>query len=152
MKNSEFIRDKNTTVTASDLAQCCICEQQFVFDQKYGKRRSKELAKNASAGIAVHKYLNAEAQLAYRNVETSQTDKRCFIASALFGVDAPETWQLRDFRDKVLIKKLFGRYLIEFYYQISPPIAAILLRCPRLAAIAKTVFRIVLWLTGGKVN
>jgi len=53
----------------------------------------------------------------------NSTDRRCFVASALFGEDAPETEALRQFRDDVLARTTSGRIFIECYYRVSPPIA-----------------------------
>lgn len=54
------------------------------------------------------------------------TDKRCFIASAIYGLDAPETARLRRFRDEVLLENFAGKWVVALYYQISPPIAKML--------------------------
>lgn len=140
MKTNKFIRHQSrTTVTASDLAQSCVCEQQWVFDLEHGKKRTRDQERSAQAGIAAHAGMNLQAQLAYRGVETSQPDQRCFIASALYGQDAPETQALRAFRDRKLAPFALGRLFMVFYYRSSPPIAAVLHRHPSLAAIARYI-------------
>ena len=49
----------------------------------------------------------------------------CFIATAAFGDPLDQRINiLRRFRDTVLLKSDIGRYLVAFYYKMSPPIAA----------------------------
>lgn len=48
----------------------------------------------------------------------------CFIATAAFGsAMEPHVGILRDFRDKYLVTKVFGRLLVNTYYKLSPPVA-----------------------------
>nr|WP_328798106.1 CFI-box-CTERM domain-containing protein [Marinobacter nauticus] len=48
------------------------------------------------------------------------TDKRCYVASYLYGVEDPRTETLRQFRDNTLQCSPGGRILIAFYYWLSP--------------------------------
>lgn len=54
------------------------------------------------------------------------TSGNCFIATAVYGVDAPETNALRSWRDRQLMPTLLGRTFIATYYRISPSIVPIL--------------------------
>lgn len=52
---------------------------------------------------------------------------KCFIATAAYGnVHAPEVVALRNFRDYYLLKRIWGRFLVDIYYQTSPPVASYL--------------------------
>jgi len=48
----------------------------------------------------------------------------CFIATAAYGTStAKQLDVLREFRDDVLLESTAGSRLVDFYYQLSPPIA-----------------------------
>lgn len=56
--------------------------------------------------------------------EYTNVSEGCYIATAVYGsYDAPEVMVLREFRDGVLKKSVFGRMFIKFYYKFSPSIA-----------------------------
>ncbi|MBI4649194.1 MAG: hypothetical protein HY738_22020 [Bacteroidia bacterium] len=62
--------------------------------------------------------------LPQRNSNHNSHDKRCFIASAVYGTDnCVELDILRNFRDEHLMNKKTGKILVELYYRISPPVA-----------------------------
>jgi hypothetical protein len=67
---------------------------------------------------------------------TQQTAKKigCFVATACYGTeDAPEVLVLRRFRDEVLVCSAIGRWLIEWYYTVSPGFARYLSKHPVMA-------------------
>ena len=48
----------------------------------------------------------------------------CFIATAVYGsYHCPQVLTLRRFRDENLMTNFFGRFIVSFYYKISPAIA-----------------------------
>ncbi|MEW6259437.1 MAG: CFI-box-CTERM domain-containing protein, partial [Thermodesulfobacteriota bacterium] len=50
----------------------------------------------------------------------------CFIATAAFGsMEEPHVRVLRAFRDQVLMGTPAGRWFVEGYYTLSPPIAKV---------------------------
>ena len=58
----------------------------------------------------------------------STSNSKCFIASAVYGVDSKETAKLRQWRDKTLERYILGRCFIAIYYFVSPHIVPIILK------------------------
>lgn len=115
---------ENPYTSASDLAQMAICERQVLLRAKMGDRKTARQAVAARRGNAVHDRIHREGHTPLSR--EAPTDKRCFIATAVYGMDAPETTRLRRFRDEVLLENSAGRWVVALYYQISPPIAGML--------------------------
>lgn len=62
----------------------------------------------------------------------------CFIATAAYGTPmAEEIEVLREFRDQYLLTNPVGEALVDFYYQISPPIAEFLNEHPVLKPVVR---------------
>jgi len=58
-------------------------------------------------------------------------NKGCFIATAVYGnYNHPNVMVLRGFRDKYLVTNAPGRWLVGWYYKLSPPIAEYLKTAP----------------------
>lgn len=62
---------------------------------------------------------------------TRAQDRRCFVASVVYGPDAMQTHALRAWRDRALVPHWAGRVLVRLYYRASPPVARWLERHPR---------------------
>ena len=71
--------------------------------------------------------LTATGEVYYGNQVTVRTADACFIATASFGTFLhPSVGILRDFRDAFLIHHGVGKWLVDLYYTLSPPLADII--------------------------
>ena len=95
-------------VSASDAGRAAYCPQYLVHKHQ-GADPSKEAVRNRERGAAKHADLNRQVQ-----------DRRCYIATYLYGSDDPRTDRLRTFRDEVLMSCAAGRIMTSIYYRISP--------------------------------
>lgn len=68
------------------------------------------------------------ARGAAENWQQYQGKGGCFIATELYGADAPEVVILRQFRDQVLLKRWSGRVFVANYYRFSPLMVPVLRR------------------------
>ena len=63
----------------------------------------------------------------------------CFIATVCYGsFTCQEVIRLRQFRDENLLPSHFGRLVVRSYYFLSPAIADVLRKHPRVAALIRT--------------
>ena len=71
----------------------------------------------------------------------------CFIATAAYGSSLhPDVQLLRDFRDRHLLSNTMGRIFVEFYYQVSPPLANIIRQNEILRIIIRTMLAPIIYL------
>lgn len=64
----------------------------------------------------------------------------CFIATAVYGTPlADEVNTLRTFRDQFLLTNLLGTAFVEFYYDVSPPIAEFVAQHPTVALLVRLI-------------
>jgi hypothetical protein len=100
--------------TITDIVGTLYCEQKVVYDQARGDARPLEIKAKAVAGTVQHWRFQVEGQ-------TQQVmDRRCYIATHVYGEDASETEALRRWRDEVLRQTALGRLATVLYYRISP--------------------------------
>jgi hypothetical protein len=59
---------------------------------------------------------------------SSSSNSNCFIATAIYGIDATETNILREWRDSTLIHYKLGRGIATTYYTISPYLVKVIKR------------------------
>jgi len=132
-------------VRATDLAQMGFCEQACLLKETLGDVDTRESADAKRRGNAEHERFHVQVSAHHNQSrkEAGASDRRCFIASAVYGVDDPRTEQLRRFRDGALATSRAGRLLVTLYYRVSPSIADTLCRFPRLRPIAGRVLDII---------
>lgn len=111
----------------SKIIKTTYCEQQVVFDAKYGTKKDlsdqaqRQLNQKAEQGTALHAALEAQGRRTLKQQQQQQAqDARCFVATCAFGHQAPETVWLRNWRDRVLAPNPIGRIAISVYYKVSP--------------------------------
>ena len=92
----------------TDIVRISKCEAQVQLDRKHGEKVDRYTRDRRSEGIRFH-----------RKMETS-SDRRCYVATVLFGMDSPEVRKLRIFRDNVLMMSAAGRLFCRVYYRTSP--------------------------------
>ena len=93
--------------TITDIVGTVYCEQKVVFDRERGDARPLEVRAKAAAGTFEHLRFQVEGQT------RAAIDRRCFIATAIYGPDAAETNFLRAWRDRVLMPAMVGRLFAQ---------------------------------------
>jgi hypothetical protein len=141
-------RRRDDRLWASELAQFTRCEQKALFERGKNVKRSHEETRRLRDGAAVHAALHRDAISTDRRVDLPTSDRRCFIASAVYGPDAPETQMLRILRNLVFLRSRFGARLVGLYYELSPSAARWLERRPWARALVRRVLDRLLRLTG----
>ena len=127
----------------TDIVATVYCEQKAVYDRERGDARPLDVRIKAATGTFEHLRFRVEGQ-------TSQiVDKRCFIASQVYGGEAWQTNTLRAWRDRVLMPRATGRVAVRLYYAVSPGIARVLERWPRAAGLVRRALdRLVVFVEG----
>lgn len=111
----------------SNIVATVYCERQAVLDREFGRARTADVERKAEHGTAAHRRFELEGKM-QRTV-----DRRCFIATAIYGADAPQTNALRAWRDRALMPSRAGRWLVAGYYRLSPLAVRLVERWPGLA-------------------
>lgn len=94
-----------------------------------GYKPSQDAHKRMERGELSHQQFN----------ETLAQDKRCFIATACFGIDHPATQFFRDFRDDNLKHFRIGRGFIYAYYKASPYLVKLIRKSPWSLALSRSL-------------
>lgn len=147
--------------SSSDLAALVKCELELVWT-KDGKRPTAEVREReraSAAGEVLHRQAQVSMETfhnrprpgrAPEGTAPSGQDKRCFVASAVYGVSAPETDELRVFRDRELLTRPAGSWAVRAYYALSPPLVRVMARVPVMRPLARSVLDVVRWLVRRK--
>lgn len=104
----------------SQIVATVYCERQALLDREHGQARPLDVRLKVAAGKFEHKRFELEGKT------RAAVDRRCFIATAVYGADAPQTECLRAWRDRVLMPSWAGRSLVRGYYAVSPALVALL--------------------------
>ena len=123
-------------VSATELAEMGFCEKRVQLAYMYGEQATPEQRKAMARGQGAHKRYLEEGLAA-------TSDRRCFVATFVFGPDAQETQVLRAYRDAVLLRQRWGRVLVAAYYRIAPSVCRVMERLPATVVGARRMLCIV---------
>lgn len=138
-------RKQTKKVTASNLASMGSCERKILMEAKLGRRTSPSRRHAQAEGTNQHLKFFHEAVRSKSNVAASEAKPWCFVASLVYGADAPETKVLRNFRDRVLRQTRPGRSMIGFYYKKSPAVCRHLRGKRSLIRLFRTILLPLVW-------
>lgn len=113
-------------IAASELAKLGYCETKAVLEARNGEVVTLSQAKARERGRAEHARFDTLAS-AHHN---AGGDRRCFIASHVYGHDDPRTDELRAWRDDLLAKLRICVLPVRIYYLASPAVVRFLQRHP----------------------
>lgn len=131
--------NQRTRIRATDLADMGFCEQKCLMKARHGDVETPEAKAARTRGHAEHQRFDHQVRVAHNTGLRGQRDRRCFIASAVYGSNDPRTEALRRFRDEHLIPSTCGRIFVKLYYTLSPLIAALCEKSPLLRTIMKNI-------------
>lgn len=109
---------KRKWVSASDVGRASYCPH-YLELKVQGASPSEQSVKARAKGEVRHEELNRHAE-----------DRRCFIATHLYGTEDPRTRLLREYRDCKLARCAAGRLFIKTYYVLSPHLVTVSRRVP----------------------
>lgn len=114
-------------VSAKELAEMGFCEKRVLLAHLHGQRLTAEQRRSIERGRLAHERYYREGLAAAS--ETS-ADRRCFVATCLYGDAAWQTDALRRYRDDVLLHHRGGRRIVCVYYALAPSLCRLLTRLP----------------------
>lgn len=123
-------------VSAKDLAEMGFCEKRVLLAHKHGQRITPAQERRAERGRRAHEQYYLEGLAAAGG---TSADRRCFVATWLFGQSAWQTMVLRCYRDEVLLHARLGRRLVAAYYRFAPRFCRVLARATWLRPLARAV-------------
>lgn len=138
-------RDSTYYLPATKLAAMGHCETKIVLEARYGDRSTEKQAKAREQGVLVHERFDKVVRMAHNRPQHQARDKRCFIASCVYGVEDVRTEELREFRDDVLARVRTGRGFIAAYYAVSPWVVKVLECCPALQPVVRRCVDRIRW-------
>jgi len=107
--------------TITEIVGTIYCEQKAVFDHTYGEAKPLSVKAKAWAGTVEHYRFQGEG-----HARQVMADRRCYVATYIYGDSGIETLALRLWRDQVLRTTPTGRLAIAIYYVVSPALVRML--------------------------
>lgn len=105
-------------ISCSELGTVTKCAQAYAFHCNNTKQTSNAHHR-MRAGTKHHENFNEQIK------RQERTDKRCFIATHIYGENAIQTQKLRAFRDNTLLRYNVGQKFVRQYYRYSPAVIEI---------------------------
>ena len=118
-------KEEKMFVAASNISSVCFCPHSLELQLK-GTPPSLRAKMSREKGTQQHESFNRKFQ-----------DKRCYIATEIYGADHPRTQLLRDFRDKSLLPTRGGALFTVTYYKLSPLIISVTHAIPAASPVFK---------------
>lgn len=128
-------KQRERFVSAKDLAEMGFCEKRVLLAHLRGQRMTLEQQRSAERGRRAHERYYREGLSAVASV----ADRRCFVATCLFGDEAWQTNVLRRYRDEVLLRLWIGRWVVASYYWCAPRVCDVLTWLPWLQRPARAL-------------
>jgi len=119
-------------VSAKDLAEMGFCEKRVQLAHLHGERVTPEQQEARTRGLVAHQRYLEDGM-------ASVGDRRCFVATCLFGGSARETHALRRYRDVVMLRSRWGRCFVHCYCSVGPTACWILDRSALLRSFTRRV-------------
>ena len=123
-------------VSVKELAEMGFCEKRVLLAHLHRQRLTLAQRCSIERGRQAHQQYYREGLAAF---SATAADRRCFVATCLYGDAAWQTETLRRFRDEVLRQYQLGRWVIAAYYAFAPGICWLLARQPWLQPQARAL-------------
>lgn len=123
-------------MTGKELAEMGFCEKRVQLAHLHGEHVTLEQQRDRARGQLAHERYLADGL-------SSRGGRRCFVATCVFGQDAPETQVLREYRDAVLLRCRPGRWIVGLYYSTSPSLCVYLAGSAAAMAMTRRLLRVV---------
>lgn len=142
MRRSRKQKRDPATVSATELAEMGFCEKRVLLAHLHGERLTSEQLRSVDLGRKAHARFYREGLTA---ASEARADRRCFVATCLYGETAWQTEILRRFRDRILLRSRLGCRLVDAYYAIGPGVCRLLVRLPWLRPPTRALVGALVW-------
>lgn len=136
-------------VSAKELAEMGFCEKRVLLAHLHGQRLTLEQRRSVERGRRAHDQFYREGLAA---ASATGADRRCFVATCLYGDAAWQTETLRRFRDQVLLRHHLGRRMVESYYALAPGMCWLLVRLPWLQTPCRALLGMLIRVVRGSIE
>ena len=136
-------------VSAKELAEMGFCEKRVLLTHLHGQRLTLEQLRSVARGRRAHDHYYREGLVA---TSATGADRRCFVATCLYGDSAWQTETLRRYRDEVLLLSRSGRWIVGAYYALAPGMCRLLAWLPGLLPPARALVGVLVRVARGSVE